>query len=163
MYFTGYTQVTSHGCNYITTAQECECAATNMGLLDTTAYVSSWGSTSRQPGCFYHPSGSLYFNTNSASTYSCSSDPTCVCRTTSYKLVSSGRSCTWITNQLECETAARALGFSNPNPVYVYNYGNSYAPGCWIYTPNRVSLYFNPASTSTANCGNGGHDCICRI
>ena len=156
MYLVGYTHVTSGSCNYITTAQECECAATSLGLSDTTAYVSSW--TSRQPGCFYHPSGSLYFNTNSASTQACMSDPTCVCRATSYTQVTSGHGCSWITSVLECESAAANLGLLDTTAhISTWTWrprGCFYHPGC--------CLYFNTDTTSPEPCL-ADPTCVCRI
>ena len=160
MYLTGYTQVTSRGCNYITTAHECECVAAKLGLLDTTATIGSYGSSHRMPGCFYFALSSkrLYFNTNSASTKSCMSNPTCVCRATSYTQVTSGRACSWITSRLECESAAAKPGLKDTT-AYISAW-RSRPRGCF-YHPSG-SLYFNTDTTSPEPCL-ADPTCVCRI
>ena len=78
----------------------------------------------------------------------------------SYKIVSSGRNCLWITTVAECETAAAALGFTStvasssgtmsPRP-----------PGCRD-SGSGTNLWFNTDLGSTADCGTLGWDCLCK-
>eukprot|EP00944_MAST-04C_sp_MAST-4C-sp1_P013187 g13187.t1 len=80
---TNYSKVESGTCGSvsgrvdITNKTTCETAAGDLGFSDTTAYELS---TSYSPsGCSRSSIGSLYYNTDSSSTSSCSSDEFCLC------------------------------------------------------------------------------------
>eukprot|EP00808_Paulinella_micropora_P003741 g24590.t1 len=69
---------TSSNCGSpVTSANECARAASNMGLA---SYAVPSSSLSVPAGCYYHPStDTMFFNVNSDSTKSCSSDRKCIC------------------------------------------------------------------------------------
>ena len=82
---TEYIQVTSGStCNRVTSKEECEEAARQLGLSDTEAHEGSW--TWWVPHCsFYHSSwsnrGYLYFNNNGDEDLECNSDTKiCICK-----------------------------------------------------------------------------------
>jgi hypothetical protein len=78
-----YSQVESGECGSvsgrvgITDKATCETAAGNLGFSDTTVYEVSY--SDNPSGCFRSSGGSLYYNTKSSSTISCSSSNACLC------------------------------------------------------------------------------------
>ena len=80
----GYYTIESGSCGgaLISTASECEAAATALGLSDKTAYDATWHTYSNYPpGCVFFTYGSL-FVFGVASTGSCSSSNQCTCKST---------------------------------------------------------------------------------
>ena len=80
----GYYLVTSgSACERITSKEECEEAARQLGLSDTNAAgenVSDW-----PPYCYSIDGRSLYFNNNGYSTSRCSAERLCICKEVSGK------------------------------------------------------------------------------
>ena len=142
-------------------------AAKTLGMNGTTAKVISL-STSYPKGCQGgNENTPLYFNNATSSSGNCGYSKhhdiyTCICREHSYRLVSSGRNCSWIRSPEECEVAAKALGMSSTT-AKVISLSTSYPKGCQGGNEN-IPLYFNNATSSSGNCGlhNGKHTCICR-
>ena len=78
----------------------------------------------------------------------------------SYKIVSSGRNCLWITTVAECEAAAAALGFTSTVASSSGTISDR-PPGCRD-TGSGTNLWFNTDLSSTADCGTQGWDCLCK-
>ena len=69
-------------CNRVTSSDECEAAARELGLADTSAHIEDMPSY-MPPNCFYHDGLSgyhLYYNTGSSSNAACSSTIKCICK-----------------------------------------------------------------------------------
>ena len=76
----GYIRVTiGSTCQRITSREECEEAAAQLGLSDTEAseeYVSDW-----PPYCYIYEGDSLYYNTNGNATSQCNTiKRVCICK-----------------------------------------------------------------------------------
>ena len=78
-HFAGYTIIENgRACNRITTKEECEEAAHILGLPDTTANEGPFTGPSH---CHWYKEGaSLWFNTNFAAHYDCTTGHQCLCR-----------------------------------------------------------------------------------
>ena len=79
----GYHLVTSEdSCGTVTTKQDCETAAMQLGIPDTTA--TEIYEQSRPPYCYYRPldagNKQLWFNTAFNSTKFCSDERKCICK-----------------------------------------------------------------------------------
>ena len=68
-------------CERITTKEDCETAARELGLSDAEADVND--DASYPPYCYFHKSGHLIFNTNGQATAPCSDLRSCICKTAS--------------------------------------------------------------------------------
>ena len=81
-----YFLLTSGTCDhYIMSSAECDEAAEQLGLSDTTSTESSW--TSYAPGCFQNSDNNIIVNTNSASTADCGAfSSSCICKRPDYEV-----------------------------------------------------------------------------
>merc|ERR1719367_2189136 len=74
-----YSIVTSGSfCKRLTTLEDCETAARQLGLEHTTA--SDFSNPQYPPYCYHKPGNKLYFNKAITSPASCSSERNCLCR-----------------------------------------------------------------------------------
>ena len=70
-------QQTTATCVMLTNIAQCNAAATSLGLPDKVALQES--ESVYPPGCYYHSSNNLYYNTLSTSTVTCSENSECLC------------------------------------------------------------------------------------
>jgi len=154
-----YELKTSGSCStYIDSVAECSTAAKSLGLSDTSP--SDDGATYDPPGC-YLEAGSLKFN-HGWNKGVCHKGDTCLCKTTTYELKTSGRCSTYIDSVAECSTAARSLGLSDTSPS---DDGVTYdPPGCYF---EAGSLKFNQGG-NRGTCSSAGRTgltpdtCLCK-
>merc|ERR1712072_825212 len=146
---------TDNGYALVASKEECELAARKLRTVDSDStpdltvnsdvYSDSWSGEPK--GCFKYSQSSLYFNTRSSSSVSCSSSKPCVCRTSAfdsgaYAFVTSAGECVGkhITSEAECKGAAEIL---DPSSVYRYAEASSSEPrGCYRYESSK-DVYFN--------------------
>ena len=144
-------------CNRVRSKDECETAARELGLSDTTAHMED---TSRYPPyCYYYNGRSLYYNIRTLRKKSCSVGWKCICKgpPVKYHLVSFGTSCEHVTSKDECEAAARMLGLKNTK---ANDESTDILPPYCFY--KNSSLSYNTRSSSNATCSLYGR-CICKI
>ena len=84
-------------------------------------------------------------------------------RLTTYEIISSGSSASYITSGTDCQTAANNLGSS-----YIYSstgrYSSDYYPYSCYYKPNNAgaNVFFNSLTSSTTCC-NSERNCVCLL
>ena len=164
-------------CERVTSKDDCEFAAEELGLEATTAEEET--ESKYPPFCYAEIGGNddyydyalhfLYFNNNGSSTAICSGYNMCICKNdgtsspppSSYDLVTSGSSCERITSKEECELAAEELGLDattateetvSDYPAYCYLSVNEEGEG---------NLWFNRNGDSFEQCS-ASYSCICK-
>ena len=156
----GYTRVTSESfCKRVMTKTECEEAARQLGLSDTSAREETV--SSYPPYCYFYKGQSLWFNNNANSSTQCNSDTkVCICQENlmEYTRVTSGSTCERVTTKTECEEAARQLGLSDTTARE--ETASSYPPYCYFY--KGKSLWFNNDSNADPQCNSDSKVCICQ-